>query len=144
MNNYKDFIAECRPGHIQGIGGINCRHSWSPVSESQPYAYTPEQLAELNKRAAETKPWTFKNRKGEEVTKHFTEYDATQKMRNYENKMRMTRSSAAALKEVGQMDDYRDLKARYYRQLEQYKKFAAHFNLKTQMERVYADGLGRI
>ena len=65
-------------------------------------------------------------------------------MRAMENTMRQTRSMAAGLRSGGDADGFRDFRARYRFQYDQYRQFCAHFGLKPDMQRVYADGIGKI
>ena len=136
MANYQDFIKTTEYGTPGGLGGVNCRHSYFFVSETQPPAYTDEQLAEMAAKEAETKEYNGKQ---------YTQYEASQKMRQMENNMRKTRLKAAAYKGIeGMGDELRTQKVKYGKQLKNYKDFAETMGLKPQLERVYADGLGRV
>lgn len=91
-------------------------------------------------KEAETKEW--KNQHGEVET--LTAYDVSQRMRRMENTMRRTRSRAAAFKAAESMDDYKAQKARYHKQRKEYKEFCETMGFKTEFERVYLDGIGKL
>ena len=135
MANYPDFVQSTGYGHILGLGGINCRHSFFGVTETQKPAYSPEQLKKMREQAERTKEYEGKK---------YTQYDASQKMRSMENAMRKTRQRAAAFKAAETVGNYKKQKKIYADQRAEYKKFAEHFGMKPQFERVYADGIGRI
>ena len=138
--NYPDFITTTEYGTAGGLAGVNCRHSFFFVTESQKPNYTEEQLADMAKQEAETKEW--KNQLGK--TEKLTHYEQTQRMRRMENTMRKTRQRAATFKALNSTDDYIAQKAIYASQRAEYKRFCKTMGLKEQFDRVYLDGLGRI
>ena len=138
--DYPPFVETCGIGDPRGILGINCRHSYFPTREEYPPQYSKSELAEMHRKNTETKPWT--NQRGE--TRELTQYDASQKMRDMENRMRQTRSLAVGLKEGGDEQGYIEQKARYRAQTAQYKQFCEAMSLKPDLARVYQDGIGRL
>lgn len=142
---YPDFIKSTGYGDVAGLSGINCRHSFGAyfpgISTPPP---SEEELAEQRRRDTTTKPYTFKNKKGEEVTKEYTYYEATQEQRRQERLMRDIRKQAAAMKAAGITEEHTALKARYRAQTAEYKRFSEAMGIIEQRERVYMDGLGRV
>ena len=140
MPNFPDFIQSCRPGDIQGIGGINCKHSWAGTREEYPPQYSDKELAEINRKSAEIHEWI--NKRGE--TKKYNQYEAEQEMRRRENDMRKTRSLAAGLREGGDVQGFTEQQARYISQIVEYERFCDTMGFRPDMKRVTIDGLGRM
>ena len=139
-----DFITITGYGTAGGLAGVNCRHSFWFVSKSQTPAYTREQLGNMKEKEADTKEFTFRDRKGNYVQKKFTPYEATQKMRQMENAMRKTRLNAVNFKNNGLDEAYSNAKNTYKNQYELYNKFCEAMKLRPQINRVHVDGLGRV
>jgi len=144
MAVYKDFITATGYGDIRGLCGINCRHSFFGVTETQKPAYTDEQLDDINAKSNETREWVYKNSRGEEVRKSLDGYAQTQEMRRMENEMRKQRSRTAAHKAANNDELARQARTFYRAQSAEYKRFCAEMGLRPDMQRVYADGLGRV
>lgn len=66
-------------GEVTGFKGINCRHDWHPYLEGSTRAYTQK---ELNK---------WKNEKVEYNGHKISKYEATQKQRYFERKIRQNK-----------------------------------------------------
>jgi hypothetical protein len=141
MDKYPDFIKTCGIGHIQGIGGVNCRHSWSAVSETQTPNYSEEQLEEMHEQAEAKKPYKYIDKQGNEQIKMLDQYAFSQYMRRAENEIRKTRARIAAYKAAGADELYNSQKIKYRKQYDEYKKLADQAGLRAQTERISLDGL---
>ncbi len=80
---YPDFRKSTGYGTGAGLKGWNCRHDFFPFFEDSAPAYTQEELAE------------FENRKVTYNGEEMTEYDATQKQRAMERRIRATKRELA-------------------------------------------------
>jgi len=144
MAEYPDFETVTGWTDILGLGGVNCRHSWGsffPDIEAPP---SETELQEQRERDTTTKPYTSKNRQGEDVTKEYTRYEANQEQRRQEREMRYTRRRAVAMKEAGQDTEYIALRARYTSQRREYERFSDAMSIQPKWGRITIDGLGRI
>lgn len=135
-----DIEAKNGGGHL---GEWNCRHSEFPTFEFIEPKYSPEKLAEMNAKNAETKEYKYNDRNGVEQVKHLTLRDQLDKQRDMERQMRKVRASAVSFKAAELDADYLMAKGRYYAMRDEYKKFSDKMGIDTQFERVYIDGLGR-
>jgi hypothetical protein len=127
----------CGLGTGAGLLGWNCRHTYYPfilgVSER---AYTDEWLAEQNRKEAVRH--AFRDRE-------YNAYEATQKQRQMETRMRAQRQKVRLLERGGaDPDDVVIEKCKYQAQLDEYRNFSRTMKLPTQMERVYYDLNGRV
>lgn len=133
----EELTAVCGLGTVTGLKGANCYHDYYPfipgVSERN---WSDEWLKEQNR--IENTPIEWNGKK-------YTAYEARQKQRRMETAMRAQRQKVAGLRQ-GRADsmDVTVAQARYQGQLQEYKAFSKHMNLKPHMERVYIDGLGRV
>ena len=127
----------CHLGDVDGLCGANCRHSYLAfVPGYSVRTYSSEQLRELEAKEKETRTWNGKQ---------YNVYEATQKQRQMETKMRSQRANIKQLKQGGaSQDDIIAAQSRYLNTLHQYRGFSSKMELKEQMERVYMDGLGRV
>lgn len=80
---YPDFVKSTGYGTGAGLKGWNCRHDFFPFFEDSEPAYTQKELAE------------FENRKVTYNGEEMTEYDATQKQRAMERRIRATKRELA-------------------------------------------------
>lgn len=80
---YPDFVKSTGYGTGDGLKGWNCRHDFFPFFEGSEPAYTREELAE------------FENRKVTYNGVEMTEYEASQKQRAYERRIRATKRELA-------------------------------------------------
>lgn len=87
---YPKFAEATGYGTGPGLGGWNCRHSFSPYYEGSPRAYPPELLKEY-----EAKNITYNGEK-------MTEYEASQKQRYMERQVRKWKREQVALDAAGQ------------------------------------------
>ncbi|MCH5210430.1 MAG: hypothetical protein J1F01_05635 [Oscillospiraceae bacterium] len=102
------------------IGVWNCRHRTFHIilSHSKPI-YTLEQLEEIKKRNADG--ITITDRDGNEVQK--TKYWCTQKMRDYELRLRKAKEGEAAAEAANETDLENEYKSKIYRLQNEYKAF---------------------
>lgn len=113
---------------------ISCRHSFHPFIQGiSKRIYTDEQLDEMNAK---------ENIKREYLGKEYTSYEATQRMRQLETRMRAQRQQIKLTKDV-ELDTTAEL-ARYRQTMSEYSKFAKSMNLPEQRARIYSDSLGRM
>lgn len=80
---YPDFVKSTGYGTGAGLKGWNCRHDFFPFFEDSEPAYTQKELAE------------FENRKVTYNGEEMSEYDATQKQREMERRIRSTKRELA-------------------------------------------------
>lgn len=133
----EELVSVCGLGGVDGLGGANCRHSYSPfVKGYSVRAYTDEQLEEMGKKEG-----TQLEYKG----KYYTSYEATQRQRKLESIMRKQRQQIKLLGQGGaDMDDITDLKCKYRSTMQQYVDFSKKMGLPQQRERIYSDSLGKV
>lgn len=127
----------CHLGDVDGLCGANCRHSYLAfIPGCSVRTYSPEQLRDLEAKEQETRTWNGRK---------YNAYEATQKQRQMETKMRSQRANIKQLRQGGaSQDDIIAAQSRYLNTLHQYRGFSAKMKLAEQMERVYMDGLGRV
>ena len=127
----------CHLGDVDGLCGANCRHSYLAfIPGYSVRTYSPEQLREFEAKEQETRTWNGKK---------YNAYEATQKQRQLETKMRSQRANIKQLRQGGaSQDDIMAAQSRYLNTLHQYRGFSSKMELAEQMERVYMDGLGRV
>lgn len=126
----QQLIDICGLGTGPGLLGWNCYHHYDAfIPGISVRKYTDDQLADMRKKALETKEW-----KG----KRYTIYEATQKQRQLETKMRACNEKIAMLKEGGASRD--SITAQTIRRNDLYKEyrdFSKEFGLPEQINRVY-------
>lgn len=133
----QQLIDVCGLGTATGLNGINCYHEYYPffpgISERN---WTDEWLEEQNR--LEDEPRAYRG-------KEYTRYEALQKQRQMETSMRAQRQKVRGMEEAKcDKDDIIIAKAKYQGQMAEYREFSDAMGIKTQMQRVYIDGLGRI
>lgn len=113
-------------GEPDGFKGVNCRHDWYPFFEgiSEP-AYTKEQLENID-----PPPFEFEG-------KIYTFYEANQKQRQIERRMRETKRKIIAYESAGLDEDAKAAKVRLRRQQELYRNFSKAAGLRPKYERTY-------
>lgn len=135
--SYEDLVRICGLGTVTGLCGANCYHSYYAfVKGISVRTYTDEQLADMNAREQEVHTYHGKP---------YNAYEATQRQRQLESRMRAQRSKVKLLQQ-GKADpeDIMAARTRYLATLHEYQGFSKVMKLPEQMERVYIDGLGRI
>lgn len=133
----KQLVSVCGLGSVTGLCGANCYHDYYPVIPgiSEP-TYTQEQLREMNRK---------ENIPVEYGGKQYTKYEALQRQRRLETKMRAQRQEIHLL-EVGgaSEDDIIAARCRYRVTSGEYTRFSKAMDLPQQRERVTVDGLGNV
>lgn len=133
----QELISICRLGEVDGLCGANCKHSYFAfVDGVSVRTYTPEQLREM-----EANEQVARSYQG----KIYNAYEAQQRQRTLETRMRKQRSDIDLLKKgkASQLD-IQAAQAKYLNTLREYQGFSKKMELPEQMQRVYMDGLGRV
>lgn len=135
--SYEDLVRICGLGTVTGLCGANCYHSYYAfVKGISVRTYTDEQLADMNAREQEVHTYHGKP---------YNAYEATQRQRQLESRMRAQRSKVKLLQQgKADPDDIMAARTRYLATLHEYQGFSKVMKLPEQMERVYMDGLGRV
>ena len=124
-------------GSVTGLCGANCYHSYYPVipGVSVP-TYTEEELDEMNRQ--ENIPIDYNG-------KQYTKYEALQRQRQLETRMRAERQKIKLLQD-GEADetDIMLARAKYRGTSQEYTSFSKAMDLPQQRQRVTVDGLGNI
>lgn len=133
----QELIDICGLGSVTGLCGANCYHSYDPfVLGVDVRTYTDEQLDEMN--AEENIPKEFNG-------KQYTKYEALQRQRQLERKMRAQRQEIKLLTEgAAAEDDIIAARCRYRVTSGEYTRFSEAMGIPQQRERVTIDGLGNI
>ena len=125
--NYPDFIATTGYGTGEGLGGWNCRHTFTPVVEgvNEPtYSQT-----DLDAMKGENRKFAFEG-------KEYDGYTATQEQRKVERTIRKLKREKAAYKAAGLTGEEQSATIRLRRLNAKYKAFSAAAGLPEQRERV--------
>lgn len=133
----QELISICRLGEVDGLCGANCRHSYFAfVDGVSVRTYTPEQLREMEANEQVARSYQGKS---------YNAYEAQQRQRALETRMRKQRSDIDLLKrgKASQLD-IQAAQAKYLNTLREYQWFSKKMELPEQMQRVYMDGLGRV
>jgi hypothetical protein len=126
----QQMIDICGLGEAGGLCGVNCYHHYMPfVSGFSERRYTDEELSKLYQRTLETHEYGGKE---------YTLYEATQRMRALERRMRVQDERIALLKK-GNADkaDITIMKNRRTATYNDYKEFAKAMGLPEEMARVF-------
>jgi hypothetical protein len=129
---YPNVYKVCGWGEVDGLEGVNCRHhhfAWvEGVSER---TYTDEELANID-----PPPFTYQGRE-------YTHYEATQKQRQIETKMRDCKTRIIGAEASGDTETATTYRARLRALSKEYKQFSAEADLRTQPERARVEGFKR-
>lgn len=121
-DKYPNFYEETGYGTIEGLCGINCRHSFFPFYEGiSKRAYTDEELKEIN------------NKKVKYNNKEMSVYEATQIQRKAERNIRADKRELAKLNGIIKSETNQEL------QDEARKRFAINSVKLKEKERTIAD-----
>ena len=134
---YEELETICGLGTGEGLCGWNCYHSYSPFIPgiSEP-TYTKQELARM--KAEDAKPVDYYGKK-------YTKYEALQRQRTLETRMRAQREKIKLLQEGGADEDsIITARAKYRVTSSQYAQFSKAMNLPQQRDRIYQDGKGGI
>lgn len=122
---YPDFIESTRYGEVDGLGGINCRHTYFPffkgISER---AYTDKELQELD-----PKPFKYEG-------KTYNSYEATQRQRYYERNIRKMERFIKAYEGAGLKEDKNLAEIKKQVLLSKYKDFSKVAGIRPKLERL--------
>lgn len=141
-HKYPHFQTATGYGTGAGLGGWNCRHSFYPYFEGTPNPYTAERLREMEARTVEYN--------GEKIP----EYEATQKQRAMERRIRATKRELAGYDSAIQATEDESLKEALQadferksvvlkRQEAKLKDFVSRTGLRRERAREQVLGFGR-
>lgn len=124
---YPDFVEKCGYGHVQGIGGANCRHSFYPYIEGiSERTYTDSELEAMK---PENRP------KIQFEGREYDDYQATQMQRRVEREIRKQKRLKAAYEAAGLEDESKSANIRLRRLNEKYRRFSQAAGLPEQRDR---------
>ena len=125
----EELVTVCGYGEVTGLKGANCYHDFHPFFEGiSKRLYTDEQLDKMN--AEENTPKEYKGR-------DYTAYEATQRQRSMESRLRRRREEIHLLEKGGASeDDILAAKAKYHALSDEYAEFSKAFDLPQQRERI--------
>lgn len=129
------LVTVCGLGTVEGLCGANCYHVYYPfIKGLSKRNWSDEWLREQNEK--EDTPKTFNG-------KEYTGYEATQRQRVIETRMRAQREAIQALKEGdGDPLDIMFMQGKYRASMDEYVKFSKAMGLREQRDRIYIDGKG--
>lgn len=134
FGDYPDFILHTGYGSGEGLGGINCRHSFHAFVEGvSERTYTDEQLEAMK---GINRTFVYEG-------KEYDGYTATQKQREIERTLRKLKRERSAYKAAGLDDEYKAVNTKIRRLTYKYKRFSKLAGLPEQRERTkiqYTDG----
>lgn len=132
LGKYPDFVLETGYGDVAGLCGANCRHGYYAVvpGVNEP-TYTAEDLKNID-----PPPFEYQG-------KEYTAYEATQKQRQIETKMRELKRRLIGTRASGDEEYYNVNAIRLQRLSAEYRSFSNAANLRTQPERARVQGFGR-
>lgn len=111
-------FSECHYGAVDGLCGVNCRHTFYPFFEG---------ISEPTKWDEEPEPKEYNG-------KTYTYYDMTQKQRQMERKVRETKREIEAKRAIG--GDTDDLEAAKRKQIAEYHKFSDEMGIRPKDNRL--------
>ena len=123
-NGYPDFALATGYGTGPGLGGWNCRHSYFGfIPGISARAYTDEQLKHID-----PPPFMYDGKK-------YTYYEATQRQRELERKIRQTKREIIGYDATGLKSDFTAASIKLSRQKEMYKDFSKAAGIRIKPER---------
>lgn len=121
---YPDFVSATGYGTGPGLGGWNCRHSYFAFFPGiSTRAYTDEQL-----RNIDPPPFTYDG-------KRYTYYEATQRQRELETRIRQTKRELVGYDAAGQKKEFTAASIKLNRQKELYEDFSRAAGIRIKPER---------
>lgn len=111
-------FSECHYGAADGLCGVNCRHTFYPFFEG---------ISEPTKWEKEPEPKEYNG-------KTYTYYEATQKQRRMEKKVRDTKKEIEAQRAIGGNVD--ELEAQKRKQIKEYHKFSGEMGIRAKDNRL--------
>lgn len=129
----EELVTVCGYGDVAGLKGANCRHDFHPFFPGiSKRLYTDEELDRMN--AEENTPREYNG-------KQYTVYEATQRQRQLETKLRRKREEIELLENGGASeDDILAAKAKYHAISHEYAQLSKAMDLPQQRERISVDG----
>lgn len=129
----EELVTVCGYGKVDGLKGANCYHDFHPFFEGiDKRLYTDEELDRMNRE---------ENTPKEYGSKQYTVYEATQRQRQLETKLRRKREEIELLEKGGASeDDILAAKAKYHALSSEYAQFSKAMGLPQQRERISIDG----
>lgn len=118
---YEDFRTATRYGHGDGLGGWNCRHTFSPYVPGASRSWTEKELAALD-----NKDFEYNGVK-------MTEYEASQVQRSIEREIRKQKRIVAAIEATG--GDASEYRKKLREANKSYTDFTEQTGLKKQRAR---------
>lgn len=132
-----ELISICGYGDVDGLLGAGCRHDFNLFFPGiSKRTYTDEELDEMNQK--ENTPTEYDG-------KEYTGYEATQRQRDLESRMRIQREEISLFEQGGA--DEKDIdaaKAKYHALSAEYSKFSKAMDLPQQRERVNISPFGGV
>lgn len=111
-------FSECHYGAVDGLCGVNCRHTFYPFFEG---------VSEPTKWDEEPEPKEYNG-------KTYTYYEMTQKQRQMERKVRETKREIEAKRAIGEDTD--DLESAKRKQIAEYHKFSDEMGIRPKDNRL--------
>ena len=129
----EQLVTVCGYGAVDGLKGANCYHDFHPFFDGiSKRLYTDEELDRMN--AEENTPKKYGD-------KEYTVYEALQRQRRMETRMRRKREKIGLLeKGEANEDDILAEKAKYHALSDEYAEFSKAMGLPQQRERISIDG----
>lgn len=124
----------CEMDSPTGLYGINCSHDAMPfIPELSTRAYSDEQLEEWRN------PLSY-----EYNGKTYTPYEAIQRQRTLERRMKVQREKITLFEQAGDFEQQQRYQRQYKNYRKEYKKFSKKTKQKEHFERVYLDAKGKV
>lgn len=125
----EQLVSICGLGEVTGLCGANCYHTYDPfIYGVSVRRYTDEELSTLYQNTQKTKEFDGKT---------YTPYEATQRQRVLERRMKAQDEKIELLKKGGaSKEDIYEAKQRRYSTYAEYKKFSKEMGLPEQINRV--------
>lgn len=133
--SYEELVSVCGLGTAGGLCGANCYHIYYPfIKGVSQRNWSDDWLSEQNLKEDTIHTYAGKD---------YTGYQATQRQRELETRMRAQRE-AVRLMQDGEGDelDILFMQAHYRATMKEYADFSKAMDLRQQKERIYMDGLG--
>lgn len=125
----EQLVSICGLGTVTGLLGANCYHTYDPfIMGISVRRYSDDYLKDLYKKTQEKKYYK---------DKLYTPYEATQRQRQLERRMRVQDEKIKLLKGTDNKDALREAKARREATYQEYKQFSNTMGLPEQMNRVF-------
>ena len=124
---YPDFVKTTGYGSGPGLGGWNCRHTFSPfIEDVMEPTYSKTDIEEMK---GENHRFTYEG-------VEYDGYTASQQQRKIERTVRKLKREQTAFKTAGLTDNYQAVTARIRRLNAEYKAFSEAAGLPEQRERM--------